>query len=300
MPAGYVDLEVRYLDPDTGEGIAMDFVSGTVRNALGEVQTENLVPFPIVDDDGVLYRFPNFDVSRPAIFPGTWLTVEWKANRFGVGIPTFLKRYEFAPASKYANAATVVYWPASASPGILFYEVKRIRGADDDPVLVGRTFGNSIVDRTVFGSEFEARSWRYQAWAAVQVQGPLRPDGSDYTIQDVSAAPKSYRIDKPVCLVSGRLANIMGMPFYSNVDYTKTQVIFRQYEKDRHQMLGDLYVAPEAVHLNVTEQGNFSVVLLQDVLAEIWVPMTRFRARFVVPRKEEATLADLNLQVLHE
>jgi len=300
MPAGYVDLEVRYLDPDTGEGVAMDFVSGTVRNALGEVQTENLVPFPIVDDDGVLYRAPNFDVSKPAIYPGTWLTVEWKANRFGIGIPTFQKRYEFAPSAKYANNATVVYWPACATPGILFYEVTRIRSDADDPVFVGRTFGNSIVDRVVFGSEFEARSWRYQAAAAVRVEGALRPDGSDYIVQDVGSAPKWYRTDKPICSIEGRLADLMGAPFYSNVAYTKTQVIFRQYEKDRHQVMGDLYVVPEAIHLNTNELGTFGAVLLQDVLAEIWIPMTRFRARFVVPRKDAATLADLNLQVLHE
>lgn len=300
MTAGKIDLEVRYLDPDTGEGIAMDFVSGVVRNALGEIQTENLVPTPLVDDDGVLYKAVNFDVSSPVQFPGTWLTVEWQANRFGVGIPTFLKRYEFAPTSKYANNATVVYWPACASPGILFYEVSRFRSADPTPVLVGRTFGTSIVDRTVYGSEFEARSWRYQAWAAIRMEGAMNPDGSDYTLQDVSAVPKTYRVDKPVCLISGQVVDIMGRPFYSNVDYTKTQVVFRQYEKDRHQMLGDRYVAPEAVQLNLTEEGNFCAVLLQDVLVEIWIPMTRFRARFVVPRKEEATLADLNLQVLHE
>lgn len=298
MAAGFIDLDVRYIDVNTLVGVAVDGLSGKVKNALG-VQQREVVPDPMQDDDGVFYRYPDLDIRDPAAYPGTMLTVAWVASRYGVLLPTFDKAYMFAPVAPGPADKTVIYWTPSKAQGVLFYQIRRTRGLEE--VFVGRSFGPAFVDEFPFPNEFEARSWQYCIDVATHRGGILQPDGSDYVIEAGSVAQTIYRTNQPVCVVRGKIIDLVGRPYATGSDdYNQTLVVFQQYSKDRHQILGDTYVLPEAIHIQTTAYGDFTVALVQDVLTEIWVPFSRFRARFIVPRKSQAGISELNLQPLRE
>lgn len=298
MAAGLVNLVVRYTDVLTGRGVPVDSLRGRLFNAVGAAKGE-IVPEAKSDVDGVYYEYEDLDVHDPAVYPGTYLMVEWLADRYGVTLPTFPKKYDFVPAWPFPANKSVVIWKNTTYIPFLFYEVWRTRTGVPD-VFVGRSFGPCIVDSTVFVNEFEARAWTYVIKTAHHRGGALQPDGTDIEYDAGCATPTVLRTDLAVCIVSGRIVDLMGRPYFSNQEYDKSLVGFRQYEKDRHQVIGNLYVMPEEVMVRTTDQGQFSVVLLQDVLAEIWIPSTRFRARFAVPKKDVAGLGDLNFQILHE
>jgi len=298
MAAGLVNLVVRYSDVLTGRGVPVDSLRGRLFNAMGAAKGE-IVPTAKSDVDGVYYEYEDLDVHDPAVYPGTYLMVEWLAERYGVTLPTFPKKYDFVPAYAFPANKTVVIWKNTGCSPFLFYEVWRRRSFEPD-VFVGRSFGPSIVDSTVFVNEFEARSWKYVVKTAVHADGALQPDGTDINYQEYGGTPTVLRTDLAVCSVEGRIVDLMGRPYFSNQAYDKSIVGFRQYEKDRHQVVGNVYILPEEVVVQTTELGQFSVILIQDVLAEIWVPSSRFRARFAVPKKDVAGLGDLNFQILHE
>jgi hypothetical protein len=298
MAAGFIDLDVRYVDVNTLIGVAVDGLSGAVKNALG-VQQRVVVPDPMQDADGVFYRYPALDIQDPAAYPGTWLSVMWQASRYGVLLPSFDKSYLFAPVAPGPADKTVIYWTPSKVKGLLFYQIRRTRGTEN--VLVGRSFRPSFVDEHVFPNEFDARSWQYCIDIAVHRGGLLQPDGSDYVIEVGSVYQTTYRTNQPMCMIHGKIIDLLGRPYATGSDdYNQTIVAFQQYSKDRHQLLGDTYVLPEAIHVQTTAYGDFTAALVQDVLAEIWIPFSRFRARFIVPRKSQAGISELSLQMLRE
>jgi hypothetical protein len=301
MTAGFVDLDVRYTDPVMHLGVAVESLSGIVRNALGQI-VEVVHPEPEVDANGVTYWVRDYDIRDATKFAGLTLTVEWEAVLRGIALPTFPKLYAYAPVARKPALATVLQWPPCADPNVLFYEITRRRSDVETSIFVGRSFGPSYIDETVFASEFEARSWRYWVQQYARTPGFLQLDGSDYAASGGPFEPtRTWRATTPVCSISGRLVDIMGGPSVGlYVDRKHPEVIFTVHPKQTQQLMGDMYIMPEDIVANVGLDGYFNIVLLQDVIVEFRVTSTYFRGKFIVPRRTSAELSDLDIEIVRD
>lgn len=301
MPAGVIDLDVRYLDAVSGEGVAVETIHGVVKNSLGVV-IEEITPVAETDLSGVIYYARDYDVRNGAKFPGLFLTVDWVAVRYGTVLPTFSKRYDYRPVTVEAASATVMQWDPSTDPLVMFYEINRTRAGETAPTYVGRSFGPFFVDRTVFPNEFEARSWNYTATPFARTPGTLQADGSDYRALGTQSSPlRIWRSSAAVCMVSGKVTDITGgsgVAFYA--DRKWPEVIFAVHPRATQQLVGDKYLMPEDVSARVALDGSFTVILLQDTIVEFRVSCTYFRGRFVVPRRESATIGDVGIEIIRD
>lgn len=301
MPAGLIDLSVKYLDAVSGEGVAVETIHGVVKNSLGTVIGE-VVPVAETALDGVTYYVRDYDVRDGSKFFGLFLTVDWIAVHYGVVLPTFSKRYDYRPVTVEAATASVMQWEPSTDPLVMFYEINRTRAGEIAPTFVGRSFGPFYVDRTVFANEFEARSWNYTATPFARTPGTLQADGSDYRALGTQSSPKRiWRTSSSVCAISGKITDITGgsgIAFYA--DRKLPEVIFTVHPRATQQLVGDRYLMPEDVSARVALDGSFTVVLLQDTIVEFRVSCTYFRGRFVVPRKESATIGDVGIEIIRD
>ena len=297
---GILDLMVRYRDPTSQRGVAVDEISGIVKNSKG-VTIETITPVAETDAEGVIYGVRDYDATNTADFPGEFLTVDWITTLHGIQLPTFAKTYDYRPTGKEARAATTVSWPADARA--LFYEVYRER--DGASVFIGRSFGNVYVDRYPFENEAEARSYCYFAYAAISTPGTLKPLGGDYEIRESSIpATTVQRVTTAVCLIEGRILDVFGLSanivFPADDPTYGHQIVFSVNTRDYHIIRGESYIVPEDVYATLNARGEFSAALVQDLVVELRVPLNRFRGRFVVPRKDRAILEDLNMEILRD
>lgn len=302
MAAGFVDLDVRYVDPVTGKGVALDSIRGRVSNADG-VFVEEIVPDAYVDADGAYYATKDYDVRDATKFSGLFLTVEWVAIKGGLLLPTFPKKYDYVPVSDNPADKTVVYWlPPDTDHEIAYYEIYRHRciNAVQEEELAGRSFGPSFIDDKVFANEFEARSWAYKILAYYNQPGTLQDDGSDYVALGVNIVPEIVdRTCCNLCLVEGRIRDVTGAPYRWKTARTESWVSFFMDWNDRHSFIGDrgLYVTPAAVQIPLASDGGFSAALVQDVVVTLLVEWSGLKARFVVPRRGHAFINELNLDI---
>lgn len=300
MPAGFLDLDVRYRDAQSGDGVAVESLVGYVRNSLGEA-VDLVLPVAETDAGGVIYYARDYDVRDATKFPGLFLTVEWVAVRYGVALPTFSKQYDYAPVAKRAMLATVLEWAPCEDPRTLFYEVYRKLNSTD-PVLIGRSFGPFFLDTTAYTNEFEARAWIYHITPVFLTPGEIQPDGSDYMASGTNINPeRAWRTSDPVCEISGRLSDLIGGPgvdIYQEKQFP--EVVFSIHPRATQQLVGSKYILPEDVYARVGADGSFTIVLLQDTIVEFRVNTTYFRARFVVPKTWRAELGDLDIEILRD
>lgn len=297
MAAGKVDLEVRYLDVESGRGIALDQISGVVKNARGEV-VETVVPDPASDADGVYYVVSDYDVARQE-FAGLFLTVDWSAVRFGTVLPLCTKRYDYRPVSRAQGYVNIVTWEPICTNAI-FYEITREK--DNVEEFVGRSFTNMFIDRTVFANEMEANSYKYFAYPAEAKPGTSQPDGSNYEVSQSRINATVQRAPGPVCLLSGRIIDVFGRSAHLTFEDAtyEHEIAFCINPRDYHTIVRDLYIVPEDVYAPLNDAGEFYAPLLQDLVVEMRVPHNRFRGRFVVPRLDNATLEDLDIEILRD
>lgn len=301
MPAGFVDLDVRYKDAGTLQGVAVESVVGSVRNALGQA-IGIVIPLPETDVDGVIYYTRDYDVRDATKFAGLFLTVEWSAVFRGVALPLYTKRYDYAPVARKAASVTVLEWPPCVDPNVFFYEIVRRRSDVVGDIFVGRSFGPAFVDKTVFANEFEARSWQYWVQQYARNPGFIQPNGSDYMLSGGPFQPtRIWRSSSPVCLVSGNVADISGgSGVRTHADRKHPEVMFTPHPRHTQQLVGGTYIMPEDIVANVTLDGYFSVALLQDTIVELRISSTYFRGEFIVPRRDETTLADVEVRIIRD
>ena len=302
MAAGFVDLDVRYLDVTSGKGVAIDALHGTVKNAFGTV-IEEITPDPYADIDGSYYSVKDFDVRDSTKFSGLFLTVDWLAVKGGIVLPTFSKQYDFVPVSEAPANKTIIYWdPPDTEHEIAYYEIRRERSVNNvtETAFVGRSFGPSFVDTTVFANEFEARSWAYRAYAFYNSPGALQDDGSDYIASQIPITPRvTSRTGLAVCVIEGHIRDVTGAPYVWKTDRTESWVSFFMDWNDRHSFIGaeGLYVTPAAVQIPLASDGGFSAALIQDVVATLIIEWSGLKARFVVPREDHVYINELNLDI---
>jgi hypothetical protein len=302
MAAGFVDLDVRYVDPTTGKGVALDSIHGIVTNAMGIV-IEEIVPVAYSDVDGVYYSVKDFDVRDASKFSGLFITVDWVVVKGAILLPTFPKQYDYEPVADGPATKTIIYWdPPIVEKEIAFYDVYRERTVDhvSEKVLAGRSFGPSFVDTHPFTDEFEARSWAYRAYAFYRTPGVLQDDGSDYVDSEVAITPRvTSRTGLGICLVEGRICDVTGAPYTWSTERTESFVSFFMDWNDRHSYVGDrgLYVTPAAVQIPLASDGGFSAALIQDVVATLIIEWSGLKGRFIVPRKSHAYINELNMVI---
>jgi hypothetical protein len=300
MTAGIMNLDVRYKDVESGEGIAVENITGIVRNAIGTV-IEEITPVPLDDAEGVFYREVDYDTRDASKFFGTFITVEWKAQRYGVWIPTFEKRYYIDPVAEAPVDKTLVYWEPYVDADLFFYNVYRYRAADGE-VFAGKSFSPSYVDDHPFENEFEARSWQYRIRPVTRTPGCIQDDGSDYVEQATFLTPYSAnRVSNGTCRVYGSISNITGNPInFTDETIARSSIVFRINWRDRHQILGGTIITPEDVYVLPTSDGRFSVNLLWDAVVEMWIPPLNFRVRFLVPRERQVDFSTLEFEYVRE
>jgi hypothetical protein len=300
--AGIVDLDVRYRDPESGSGIAVDSIRGIIKNAMGEV-IEEITPEAYADTEGVYYGVMDYDARDASKFAGLFLTVDWIAIKGGLQLPTFPKRYNYVPVADNPADKTVIYWlPPETEHEIAYYDINRCRKVDDvvEEVLVGRSFGPNFIDTTVFENEFEARSWAYTMQAYYHKSGVVQEDGSDYVPLGVTIQPTMVsRTGLSLCLIEGRIRDVTGAPYRWSTERTESWVSFFMDWSDRHSYIGErgLYVTPAAVQIPLASDGGFSAALVQDVVATLLIEWSGLKARFVVPRKDHAFINELNMDI---
>lgn len=301
MPAGFVDLDVRYKDAVTLQGVAVESIVGSVYNALGALVAA-VLPLAEVDADGVIYYTRDYDVRDATKFAGLFLTVEWSAVYRGVALPLYTKRYDYAPVARCAAQSTVIEWLPCTDPNVLFYEISRRRADFPNSIYVGRSFGPAFVDKTVFANEFEARSWQYWIQQYARTPGFIQLDGSDYTLSGGPFRPtRIWRSSSPMCLITGNVADITGGSGIRNHEDRKhPEVIFTPHPRHTQQLVGGTYIMPEDIVANVALDGFFSVALMQDTIVEFRVSSTYFRGELIVPRRDEATLADVEVRIIRD
>ena len=302
MAAGFVDLDVRYVDPNLGKGVALDSIRGIVKNAIG-TEIEEIVPDAYADVDGVFYSVKDYDIRDASKFSGLFLTVDWIVTKGGLLLPTFPKQYDYVPVSDNPADKTVIYWlPPETEHEIAYYEVYRWRCVNEvkEEILVGRSFGPSFVDTTVYANEFDARTWSYRIAAYYHQSGTIQDDGSDYVALGVNITPEIVdRTCCNLCLIEGRIRDVTGAPYRWKTDRTESWVSFFMDWNDRHSFIGDrgLYVTPAAVQIPLASDGGFSAALIQDVVATLIIEWSGLKARFVVPRKAHAYINELNMEI---
>lgn len=302
MTAGFVDLDVRYVDPSTQKGVALDSIRGLVKNALGH-EIEEVVPEAYSDTDGTYYSMKDYDIRNASNFAGLFLTVDWIAIKGGIILPTFSKQYDYRPVADDPANKTVVYWePPDTECEIAFYEIYRERTIDNvlEKVFAGRSFGPSFVDCSCFENEFEARSWTYRAYPFYHSEGVQQPDGSDYYDSGISITPTLIsRTGLGICLIEGRIRDVTGAPYRWKTERTESWVSFFMDWNDRHSYVGErgVYITPAAVQIPLASDGGFSAALVQDVVATLIIEWSGLKARFVVPRRDHAFINELNLEI---
>jgi len=302
MTAGFVDLDVRYVDPITGQGVALDSIKGLVKNALGAT-IEEIVPDPYLDVDGAYYSKKDYDIRNAENFSGLFLTVDWIVVKGGVLLPTFPKRYDYAPVADAPANKTIVYWdPPETEREIGFYEIYRERQVNNvtETEFLGRSFGPSFVDNTVYADEFQARSWAYRAYAFYRTPGTLQDDGSDYINSEIPITPRqTSRTGLGICLVEGRISDVTGAPYRWQTNRTESWVSFFMDWNDRHSYIGDkgLYITPAAAQIPLASDGGFSAALVHDVVTTLIIEWSGLRGRFVVPRTSHAYINELDMVI---
>lgn len=301
MPAGIINLDVRYLDVESGLGIAVEKITGVIRNAVGTL-IEEVAPEAFSDLEGVFYRLEDYDTRDASKFFGTFITVEWKAQRYGVWLPVFEKKYFIDPVAEAPANRSMVYWDPFGNPNLFFYNVYRFRTDPSEEVFAGRSFSNSFVDVEPFVNEFEARSWQYKIRPVLKTPGVIQPDGSDYVEKESSyLAFAVYRTSNGVCQLDGAIATLSGAPVNFNTDTIgKSSVVFRVNWRDRFQILRDAVISTEDVYVLPSYNGRFSVSLLWDAVVEMWIPPLNFRVRFLVPRKDQADFSSIEFEYVRE
>lgn len=302
MTAGFVDLDVRYLDALTGKGVALDDIRGVVKNAVGTT-IEEIVPDAYTDGDGAYYSVKNYDIRDATKFFGLFLTVDWIAIKGSITLPTFSKQYDYQPVADSPADKTIIYWdPPDTEYEIAYYEISRERRVNNvaEEAFVGRSFGPSFINTEAFENEFEARSWAYKIQAFRHAPGEVQADGSDYVALGVSISPRiTTRTGLAVCLVEGRVRDITGVPYRWKTDRSESWVSFFMDWNDRHSFIGDrgLYVLPAAVQIPLASDGGFSAALIQDVVATLIIEWSGLKGRFVVPRRSQAFINELNMEI---
>jgi hypothetical protein len=301
---GFVDLDVRYVSSSLGVGLAVDSIEGEVYSADGAL-IDKIVPDPIVDSFGIKYVKSDYDVRDLSKYGGPpFVTVVWIAKRAGVLLPDFTKQYWIEPAGREYTNQTVLMWkPPDLTDGpVIFYEVYRRRG-EEDPIFAGRSIYPLFIDETVFTNEFEARSYKYYLNPAVHVEGELQADGSDYVVRNSQIVPDQiFRTGLPVCVIEGSLRDLYGRSARQTTSRgADTYVVFRQNWRDRFQLRGDVFFAPEDVYAFVHEtDGKFAAPLVQGVVTEIEILSWNYRGRFVVPALPRIGLGSLDVTLLRE
>lgn len=302
MTAGFIDLDVRYLDVSSGQGVALDSIRGIVKNAVGTT-IEEIIPDPYSDVDGAYYAAKDYSVLDATKFSGLFLTVDWIAIKGGLTLPTFPKRYDYQPVADNPANKTAVYWDPPDTPyAIAYYEIYRERCVNSvtEKVLAGRSFGPSFVDHKVFADEFEARSWNYRAYAFYHKPGEVQDDGSDYVPLEATIVPRMVsRTGQNLCLIEGSIKDVTGAPYVWKTDRTESWVSFFMDWRDRHSFIGErgLYITPAAIQIPLASDGGFSAALVQDVVATLIIEWSGLKARFVVPRQDHAFINELNMEI---
>ena len=301
MTAGLINLDVRYRDVETEEGIAVEKITGIVRNSVGTV-IEEVTPDAMLDTEGVFYRVPDYDTRDASKFFGLFITVEWRAQRYNVWLPTFEKKYFIDPVAEAPANRTVIYWLPYDDPNLLFYNIYRYREDVEGDVFVGRSYSPSFVDEYPFENEFEARSWKYRINPVLHVQGLLQPDGTDYVEQDEGITPTvTYRTNGGTCLLTGSIVDVSGNPVNFNTDTVeRSSVVFRINWRDRFQILQSAIISTEDVYALPSYDGRFSVNLIWDAVVEMWIPPLNFRVRFLVPRLNRVDFSSLEFEYVRE
>lgn len=301
MTAGFVDLDVRYTDSISLRGVAVDNLTGLVKNSAGE-SAGTVVPEGFIDANGAFYGVLDYDVQDASKFSGTYLTVYWSCTYHGIALPIVEKRYDFLPVAPAPVDKTVLYWLPLNDPNYTyFYDVYRYRDSTEE--FVGRTFAASYSDTKVFASEFEARSWKYKIYVYKSNPGYAPDPVEGDFIKEGSALEPYYvgRTGVSLCEISGKVTDLAGRPEQMRSEYLEQAPIeFTINWRDRFEILGDTIILPEGVYVTTGQGGAFAVGLLQDAVVEMRIPMINFTARFIVPRQEKATLSELNLELLRE
>jgi hypothetical protein len=137
MPdAGFVDLKIRFPDPVTDRGRAVNTIDLKVLSSFNiEIDTFGIDDLECVETvlEGVYYVRRNYDVSDPSKTPGAFVTLNYQAT---IGTSTtnlMAQKVSFRPAIGDVTSGILLQW---APPEVvekerntvdpLFYEVRRV------------------------------------------------------------------------------------------------------------------------------------------------------------------------------
>lgn len=100
--------------------------------------------------------------------------------------------------------------------------------------------------------------------------------------------PLTIYDSKNVCKIFGTILDTTGRP------ETNATIRFEIRPEDSPQIIQeDLVITEEAKSVETNDVGTFEIYLLRDLLVEMFVPQTKFKALFMVPDEEDKNFSRL-------
>lgn len=137
MPnVGFVDLKIRFPDPVTDRGLAVNTIDLKVLSSFNvEIDTFGIDDLERVETvlEGIYYVRRNYDVSDPSKTPETYITLNYRATIGAVTTSLRVQQVSFQPSIGDVTSGVLLQWsrPEVVEKGRntidpLFYEIRRV------------------------------------------------------------------------------------------------------------------------------------------------------------------------------
>jgi hypothetical protein len=103
----------------------------------------------------------------------------------------------------------------------------------------------------------------------------------------VSRTPSALYDAKLVCKIFGEVLDGTGRP------ETEAEIRFEVRQDDAPQVVQGIMVTQDMKTVLTNEVGTFEIYMLRDLLVEIFIPNTQFKALFMVPDEDEKNFTEL-------
>jgi hypothetical protein len=292
---GTVTPTIRFELGD-GADVLIGDLQAQVYNSLGVLKyTATLGPHggdiditEVNNSPDYYYEITDLDVSDHLEWPGSFLTVTWTVLDSPVVFEPTTKFYSFIPTSSIASSSTVLTWePVREEPYFVGYTIYRRLPDTAVWTYIGSSDFPTYVDTTAFGSELVALTAEYEVRHLTQ--DCSSPSGTELVETALSSAPATYRTDQALCLIVGQVVDVGGRPDTDQI------VNFFIHQKDAPTTIGLTTFKQTAVTVPLTVYGKFAAFLVQGTLVTCEIPGAGYTARFLVPSKPAALLADLTM-----
>lgn len=295
------NFTLRITDSD-GVGVAVDGLQAEVYNQLSELvytptfgtyspafsPSPEESPYPLIselsDADGTYYEITGLDLADPSAFPGSLVSINWRWQDATIEDGASWKAYSIYPLQARPAEQAVLTWEPATEP-VVGYQIEAMAPGETEYTIIGFSAWPVFVDTTEYASVGAAQNVQYVVRSVNQAL--TSPASSEFTTTRLSGEVNAYRTEEPICIVSGRLADVTGQ------SHGVARPLFYVHDKDTPLLVRQtLFHEHRAFVTTVAADGSFAAPLVRGALVTLEIAAAGYALKFVVP---DAAHADISV-----